>query len=530
MAGLLATGTVFADKAAEELREKAAILLQKDEFKESEKTLLKALNIELKKYGTKSSQAARSQLVQAKIMFFQGKYDSAINLAKSSLNILGNIHGSNSLEATEAGYVLAELFLRTGQIIEAEATIRRTLAIQLDKAPQSPATAAGRILLAEILSMKDRYKVALTELDKAAKVLKPDAPEMVQCQTIYSDVYRKQHKTIDAFKAGRSAVDLAIKLWGEKSLQSALAARCLVELFTAEKKFAEARKLLPAIATTVVKKVGTKHVYTIEMMILRGVVYMREGEVEKSKVLLNRATADIQHILPGKNLITALAMFYSAQLNSAMKQYPSAEIMFKYAHNTFLKQLGNDNLMLASCLNELALLAGRSHKYKSAVPFEEKALRIYTQIFGEDTPRLAPPLGNMAYMYTRAGQPDKAIAAYLKALQLYEKTSNKAYEVEIARTSANLAALYGRMKQQSKAKAYCEKALALCDKHKNLKNPKIATIYFLCSFYYYTTQDYKRAYELVSMAQNSLRRIYGPNYPAVKNYDQILLQIKQKMK
>jgi hypothetical protein len=530
LSGLLLASIIYADKSALALRNQASDLLQKEAYRKSEKTLLKALNIELKKYGAKSSQTAQSQLVHAEIMFYLGKYEYAINTAKSSLKILGQIHGADSLEAAKAGYVLSTLFLRTGQIVLAEATIRKTLTIQLSQAKASPDTAASRIVLAEILSLKDKNKTALLELQKAQKNLKKDSHQMAQCMVAYSKVCLKIKKYPEALKAGRQAVAICNKRWGADSLHSAQAAISLVKVYTSEKKFVEARKLLPVIAGIVVKKVGVKHLLTVEMMTLRGFVYMREGELQKSKILLNKATTEIQHILPGKNLKTAYCMFYSAQLNAALQKYPAAEIMFKYAISAFATQLGKTNLIVASCLNELSLVAARNKKFKTAVLYAEKTTQIYIQLKGKENPMLAPPFRNLAYMYTRAGKSQKAIATYILALKLYEKIPDPKNDISIARICANVAALYGRTRQPAKAKGYCKKALAICDKNKHLKNKKIAMVYFLCSFYYYSTKDFKKAYDLVNQAKTILIKAYGPNYPAIRNYDKVLLQIKQKMK
>ena len=520
---------VHADPAALKLRNESIALLRKDEFRQAEKTLLKAINIELKKYGARSSQVAKSQLIHAEIMFYRGKYEYAINTAKSSLNILGRIHGANSLEASKAGYVLAKLFLSTGQVILAEATIRKTLSIQISKAPVAPETMDSRIVLAEILCLKDKTKAALSTLQKAQRAIKQDSPLHAQYMIGLSKAYRNNGKLDKAHKTALKAIEICDKVYGKDSLNNALATENLVQVLSKEKKFKEAQKLFPGIAKTFIKKVGVRHLYTIELMMLRGYVYMREGDQKKSKALLSKATEAMQHILPGKNMKTALCMYYSAKLNSAQKKYAAAEVLFKYAIKTFIKQLGTNNTMVASCLNELSIIAASKSQLTKAVKYALRMKQIYVDLKGPDDPLVASAWRNLAFMYTRSMQPNKAIKAYNSALKIYKKKPDPKNDMVVARIYADMAALYGRINKPAEAKSHCLKALAICKKYPNIKDKNKSMIYYLCSFYFYSIKDFKKAHELISKAKNILEKKYGPRHPTIQHYNKAIQMIKKQM-
>ena len=522
---LILTNVIMANPEAVKFRDMAAEDLHNEKYKEAQRSIQSALNIELKKYGAESPEAARSQLLHSRIMFYNGNYTGAVNTAKSALNILGRKYGENSPEAAQAGIVLADLFFKTGEMVKCEATAGKSLAI-FDKTKSNDSgkiLAAG--LLAKIYSLKNQNKQALKYLNSVSGIIKPDSSEKLEWLKAAGAVYAGNRDFAKAVNNAEAAIKLAKKMYGGKSLHCALAEKSLAEVYVAEKKYTEAQKILPDIAQVIIDKVGTNHLLTVEMMILRGNVFMREGKIKHSSILLINATDRLEKMLPESNFITALAMFYSGQLNAAQKSFDAAELELQYAVKAFMRQLGTDNLMVAACCNELSIIALQRKDYKRAVAYAKRMQELYLKLEGTDDPATAAAWRNLGFMYTRANLLDNAAKAYISALKIYGGKNKD--EAGAAVICAELSALYGKMENKEKCREYCLKALELVKKSA-LSAQKKAMIYYLCSFSYYTEGDYTKAYDLVYEAKKVIIKTKGSSHPSVKSYDQVLKMIDSK--
>ena len=83
------------------------------------------------------------------------------------------------------------------------------------------------------------------------------------------------------------------------------------------------------------------------------------------------------------------------------------------------------------------------------------------------------------------------------------------------------------MQNKEKCRQYCLQALKLV-KTAKLRPQKQAMIYYLCSFSYYTEEEYTKAYDLVYEAKKIIIKAKGNNHPSIKSYDQVLKMIDSK--
>ena len=85
------------------------------------------------------------------------------------------------------------------------------------------------------------------------------------------------------------------------------------------------------------------------------------------------------------------------------------------------KQFGDEDVRLATCLNNLALLYNTQGQYGQAEPYYQRALAIYEKALGPDHPNIATSFNNLALLYNTQGKYALAEPLYLRALAILEK-------------------------------------------------------------------------------------------------------------
>jgi tetratricopeptide (TPR) repeat protein len=143
-------------------------------------------------------------------------------------------------------------------------------------------------------------------------------------------------------------------------------------------------------------------------------------------------------------------------------KYEEAGALWKNALNT-AEKLGPNDLKVAQTINQMTHLFVHEKKYEEAVPLLKRALDIRMKALGENNMLTAENLGNLALVDHKLGDDLEAEKLYQRALEIKEKKLGDR-SPSVAITKTNLANLYAEMKNFSEAKTLYMDALAIDEK------------------------------------------------------------------
>ena len=140
-------------------------------------------------------------------------------------------------------------------------------------------------------------------------------------------------------------------------------------------------------------------------------------------------------------------------------KYQEADALWKNALAT-AEKLGPNDLRVAQTINQMTHLFVHEKRYDEAVPLLKRALDIRVKSLGENNMLTAENLGNLALMDHKLGDDLEAEKLYQRALEIKEKKLGDR-SPSVAITKSNLAGLYAEMKNCSEAKTLYMDALAI---------------------------------------------------------------------
>lgn len=154
-------------------------------------------------------------------------------------------------------------------------------------------------------------------------------------------------------------------------------------------------------------------------------------------------------------------------------QYGDADRLWQAALK-IAEQSGSDDLKVAQTINQMTHLLVKQKKYAEAVPLLKRALDIRVKVLGENNMLTAENLGNLALVKQKLGDDLESEQLYKRALEIKEKKLGDR-SPSVAITKTNLANLYAASKKCSEAKSLYLDALAIDEKAFGLNDPEVAS-------------------------------------------------------
>jgi CHAT domain-containing protein/tetratricopeptide (TPR) repeat protein len=137
------------------------------------------------------------------------------------------------------------------------------------------------------------------------------------------------------------------------------------------------------------------------------------------------------------------------------------------------KTFGPDHPLIATPLNNLAMLYRAQGRYADAEPPFKRSLAIFEKAFGPDHPNVATSLTNLAGLYHLQGRYTDAEALYKRVLGIKEKTLGPDHP-DVALSLNNLAGLYQAQGRYADAEPLNRRALAIREKALGSDRPDVA--------------------------------------------------------
>jgi tetratricopeptide (TPR) repeat protein len=230
-------------------------------------------------------------------------------------------------------------------------------------------------------------------------------------------------------------------------------------------------------------------------------------------------------------LYARLGKLYSQQVRSGKSadrehEFTLAQDYFQRAIN--LQTKFQQQEMLATSLNELALFYKVMGRYAEAEPLYVRSLAIKEKQLGANHPDTATSLNNLAELYRTTGKYAEAEPLYVRSLAIIEKQLG-ANHPDTATSLNNLALLYKSTGRYAEAEPLFVRSLAIIEKQLGANHPDTSTSLNNLAGLYESTGRYAEAEPLYVRAVVILEQSVGINHPNTKACYQNLQILRQQL-
>jgi len=158
---------------------------------------------------------------------------------------------------------------------------------------------------------------------------------------------------------------------------------------------------------------------------------------------------------------------------STAAEFPQAETAYAQALTAAEAQLGANDPLTATVLNNLAQLYKATNRMAQAEPLMERALATDEKAFGAEHRNVARDLNNLAMLYQDTNRMEQAEPLMERALAIDEKAFGAGHP-NVAIRLNNLASLYQAASRMEQAEPLMGRALAIDEKAFGAEHPNVA--------------------------------------------------------
>jgi len=195
-------------------------------------------------------------------------------------------------------------------------------------------------------------------------------------------------------------------------------------------------------------------------------------------------------------------------------EFQRCETAYAKALTAAETQLGQNDPLTATVLNNLAALYKGTNRMDQAEPLMERALAIDEKAFSVDHPNVAIRLNNLATLYQATNRMEQAEPLMERALAIDEKTFGPEHP-EVATDLNNLAQLYKATNRIAQAEPLMERALAIDEKAFGAEHPEVATDLNNLAALYQATNRMEQAEPLMMRALTIDEKAFGAEHPNI---------------
>jgi len=171
-----------------------------------------------------------------------------------------------------------------------------------------------------------------------------------------------------------------------------------------------------------------------------------------------------------KITLTTLATAYSRNGDTVQ-----AEHLFKWALALAEKDSGSDDVAVAGCWNNLAILRQEQGRYAEAEELFRRAITVTESALGTNHPDVAACLRNLAVLFIIQDKYAEAEQLNKRGLDIWENSVGADHG--LMNFCVNLALVYGKHGKDAEAEAWYEKALLISELRAGPVDCDIATIF-----------------------------------------------------
>ena len=275
-----------------------------------------------------------------------------------------------------------------------------------------------------------------------------------------------------------------------------------------------ALELLDAGAARITTELRGQPLSQSRLMLTMGRVYRQLGSYEQARRLLEEALVIRRRELGEDHLETAICLDLLASLYHDQGHYLEAEPLYRRALEIRERSLGADHRHVAASLNNLAFHYLAQGLDEPAEPLLLRALAIQQKVFGGDHPDLARSLVNLGDLYRGRGQLERAEPFVRRALEIQESLLEPD-DPSLTFSLNNLAMIYHQQGETTRAVPLFRRSLEIQEKVLGAQHPNVATGLNNLAELHRVTGEYARAEPLYRRALEIQGKTLGAAHPAV---------------
>jgi CHAT domain-containing protein/tetratricopeptide (TPR) repeat protein len=394
-----------------------------------------------------------------------GRYVEAERQARALFASLGALSGEDRPEVNRAADLLIETLIRNGRGAEpdtrslAEEMVRRREATRGD---DSSALATALRNLGSVLFQAGYYREALTALDRARRLHEESAAATLD---VAIDL---DHLALALLHVGRYDEALEVSghalttkqnILGPTDVSLARTLENLGRVWQRKGNNSQARSNLER-ALTIREAAASRHPDVATTLMLLGTQFFVEGEITRSRQLLERGLSLAEATLrTGHPDVAVLLRTLSIPVRN-LGDLPRARALRERAASIAEDALGPEHPSVADCLNDLAGILLIEGEYVAARPLYERALAIYERRLGSDYPGLATVFYNLSILHASLGDFRRARALHQRAVGSWQRLLGSEHRI-VARALWEFGQTLAEQGLHREARPLFERALAI---------------------------------------------------------------------
>ncbi|MEM9463559.1 MAG: serine/threonine-protein kinase [Myxococcota bacterium] len=179
-----------------------------------------------------------------------------------------------------------------------------------------------------------------------------------------------------------------------------------------------------------------------------------------------------------------------------------------------LAKRSDDDLELASSLNNLGTVFDRLGEYEQAKQHYKRSLRIFQKALGPDHPKVAISLGNLGAVFGSLGEHKQAKRHHQRALRIEEKALGPDHP-HVADSLNSLGGVFFRLGEHEQAKQHFERALRIREKALGPDHPYVAYSLNNLGSVFFSQGEYEQAKLHHQRSLQMRKKALGPDHPHV---------------
>lgn len=222
----------------------------------------------------------------------------------------------------------------------------------------------------------------------------------------------------------------------------------------------------------------------------------------------------------------------AAQAYYDQKLFPLALPLLQQGLQLREKHLPNEPILIATSLNNLAVLYRVQRMDEKAEQLYLRGLAILEKALGKEHPDIAATLNNLAVLYQEQSKYKEAGLLYKRVLAIREKVLGKEHS-SVGTVLDDLAGIYVQQRKYEEAEPLYRRALAISEKALGKEHPSVATALNNLAGLYEDQGKYKEAGPLYKRSLTILEKTLGKEHPSVAtalNNSAVLYQAQEKYK
>jgi CHAT domain-containing protein/tetratricopeptide (TPR) repeat protein len=237
-----------------------------------------------------------------------------------------------------------------------------------------------------------------------------------------------------------------------------------------------------------------------------------KGQYGEALAVAERLVAIRQRYLPNDCSLVATTLNQNAILCNELAQYSKAEKLLRQVLSIGKKVYGDGHPDFAATLGNLAISLDGLDRFQEAHEAKDKALEIYLSANGEESDSVALAYSNLGGSFEREGYFGKAETHYRKAIGIFERLGADKYAKNIATARDNLAGALNHQAKYAEAEHEFQEVLKLETKLYGEDHPNMAFVYNNLGVCLADQHKYAAAEPLYRKALEIRTRVYGEDH------------------